>query len=88
MTASFAAVNLAPTKSAVFNGLPPGHLGREAVLALPDEIPVSQFDALFPILVRLLRTPIGDGPARFAPPGPGGADRGGKPRVLEHTYTK
>jgi hypothetical protein len=33
----------------------PGHPGREALLALPDEMDEASFDAALPILVRLLR---------------------------------
>lgn len=74
-------IDLGPTKAAIAGDFPPGHPGREALLALPDEIPESRFDAIFPILVRLLKTPwVGNGPARFAPPGHGGTDGAGQPR--------
>lgn len=50
-------VSLTAAKAAVAEDLPPGHPGREALLALPDAIPASRFDAIFPILVRLLKFP-------------------------------
>ncbi len=33
----------------------PGHAGREAVLALPDEMSEQDFDVVFPMILRLLR---------------------------------
>ena len=74
-------VNLAPAKGAVAEELAPGHPGREALLALPDEVPATQFDAVFPLLVRLLKAPVGDARGREPPPGHGGtADAAGQPR--------
>jgi hypothetical protein len=48
-------VNLIRAKESVTRDLQPGHPGREAILAQPDELDVAAFDALFPSLVRLLR---------------------------------
>ncbi len=48
-------VDLQPAKAAASDGLPPGHPGREALIAQPDEIEEAVFDLLFPSLVRFLR---------------------------------
>ena len=48
-------VDLRSAKSLLARELRPGHPGREAVLALPDELEVTAFDGLFPSLLRLLR---------------------------------
>ncbi len=48
-------VNLRRVKDSVLQDFTPGHPGREALLAQPDELEVAAFDALFPSLVRLLR---------------------------------
>ncbi len=48
-------IDLRLTKGEVGQMLPPGHPGREALLAQPDELDVATFDGLFPTLVRLLR---------------------------------
>lgn len=48
-------VDLRSAKSAAAEGFPPGHPGREAILAQPDELDVTTLDGLFPTLVRLLR---------------------------------
>jgi hypothetical protein len=42
-------------KAHVERTLPPGHPGREAVMALPDQMDEAAYDAAFPILLRLLR---------------------------------
>lgn len=67
-------MNLALAKATVAEDFAPGHPGREALLALPDQVSERNFDETFPLLLRLLRTPwVGDGPARSDPPGHGGA---------------
>lgn len=50
-----AKVDLRGAKTAAAEGALPGHPGREAVLAQPDDLDVATFDGLFPTLVRLLR---------------------------------
>lgn len=48
-------VDIRSAKAATAEGSPPGHPGREALLAQPDEMEIAAFDTLFPTLVRLLR---------------------------------
>ncbi len=48
-------IRLADAKTAASEDLPPGHPGREALLALSDELSEREFDAIFPTLVRLLK---------------------------------
>lgn len=48
-------VDLRAAKALLSRELRPGHPGREALLAQPDELEVGTFDAVFPVLVRLLR---------------------------------
>ena len=48
-------IDLACSKAAAAEGLPPGHPGRETLLTQPDEMEEAAFDLLFPSLVRLLR---------------------------------
>lgn len=48
-------IDLAMAKVEVTRGLAPGHPGREALLALPDELEATAFDAIFPSILRLLR---------------------------------
>ena len=68
-------VRLDRAKSAASASFPPGHPGREAILALQDEIPEREFDAIFPSLVRFLRvSPSVGGPF---PADAGGSRRGG-----------
>jgi hypothetical protein len=42
-------------KAHVERTLPPGHPGREAVLALPDQMDEASFDAVSPFIIHLLR---------------------------------
>jgi hypothetical protein len=49
-------VDLREAKSEAVRGFPPGHPGREALLAQPDELPTEEFDALLPALARMLRS--------------------------------
>ncbi|MCI4346918.1 MAG: hypothetical protein L3K07_09245 [Thermoplasmata archaeon] len=49
-------VDLREAKSEATRALPPGHPGREALLAQPDELPTAEFDALIPALIRLVRS--------------------------------
>jgi len=50
-------------KAHVERTLAPGHPGREAVLALPDQMDEAAYDAALPLLVRLLRfRSTGEGP--------------------------
>ena len=48
-------VDLRTVKESAMQGFLPGHPGREALLAQPDELDVATLDALFPSLIRLLR---------------------------------
>lgn len=48
-------IDLRSAKTVTAEGLPPGHPGREAILAQPDELDIATFDGLFPTLIRLLR---------------------------------
>ena len=48
-------IDLTSVKESALRDFPPGHLGREALLAQPDELEVAAFDVLFPALVRLFR---------------------------------
>ncbi len=48
-------VDLRKVKESALQDFPPGHPGREALVAQPDELEATVFDALFPSLVRLLR---------------------------------
>lgn len=48
-------VRLAEAKRFAERDYLPGHAGRAAVLALPDEMDEASFDAVLPLLVRLLR---------------------------------
>jgi hypothetical protein len=48
-------VRLAEAKRLAERDLPPGHPGRAAVLALPDELDEASFDAVLLLLVRVLR---------------------------------
>lgn len=74
-------VDLTAAKRGVAEALPPGHPGREAVLALPDHLSEREFDSLFPLVLRLLRTPpSGGSPGAAETARAGGAGRGGKPR--------
>ncbi len=52
-------VSTIEVKSHVERTLPPGHPGREAVLALPDQMDEAAYDAALPILLRLLRLRVG-----------------------------
>lgn len=74
-------VRLAAAKSAAAQDIEPGHPGREALLALPDEISEREFDAIFPSLVRFLKVSRSVGGSQLADSGgrPGGAEaeRGG-----------
>jgi hypothetical protein len=49
-------VDLRESKAEATRCLPPGHPGREALLAQPDDLPTEEFDALLPALVRMLRS--------------------------------
>lgn len=73
-------VRLRAAKSAVAEDFEPGHPGREVLLALADEVPERDFDALFPVLIRLLRAGRSVGgvksPADAGRRGGGGAVRG------------
>jgi hypothetical protein len=48
-------VDLRTAKDSALQDFLPGHPGREAILAQPDELDVATFDGLFPTLIRLLR---------------------------------
>ena len=48
-------VDLTGVKDEARRSLAPGEVGRELVLALPDIIDDAELDALFPMLVRVLR---------------------------------
>ena len=48
-------IDLHSAKASAAEALAPGHPGREALLAQPDEMEIAAFDTLFPTLVRLLR---------------------------------
>lgn len=75
-------VRLVAAKRGIAVEFPPGHPGREAILALPDEISAGQFDAVFPLLVRLLKTPTSGGrPGAVERPGAGSAGSDGKTRL-------
>ncbi|MCI4327126.1 MAG: hypothetical protein L3K16_05780 [Thermoplasmata archaeon] len=49
-------IDLREPKSEATRTLPPGHPGREALLAQPDLLPIAEFDALIPTLIRMLRS--------------------------------
>ena len=49
-------VSLEGPKDEARRSLPAGHPGREALLAQPDALPVDEFDALIPALIRILRS--------------------------------
>ncbi len=48
-------IDLRRVKAVVSQNFSPGHPGREALLAQPDEMEIAAVDTLFPTLVRLLR---------------------------------
>lgn len=74
-------VHLGAAKAAAAEELPPGHPGREAILALPDRMGAPAFDAVFPLLVRLLKTPSSGGRPGVGNAGAGGpTDGSGRPR--------
>lgn len=56
-------VDLRSVKAEAARFLPAGHPGREGILALPDYLPGATFDALVPVLIRLVRAT----PPRGAP---------------------
>ncbi len=58
-------VDLRLAKRAATEGYPPGAPGREALVAQPDELEATAFDALFPALVRMLRLRVEGGDARW-----------------------
>jgi hypothetical protein len=49
-------VDLREPKAEATRSLPPGHPGREALLAQPDQLPTDEFNALIPALIRMLRS--------------------------------
>lgn len=51
-------VDLRAAKAQALQCLPPGQAGREALLAQPDELALSEFDALIPALIRMLRSRV------------------------------
>lgn len=51
-------VKLRKAKDTVLEALPPGHPGREAILAQPDEMDLASFDGIVRTLVHLLRMRI------------------------------
>lgn len=74
----FGLVRLSDAKAAASEDLPPGHPGREALLALRDEVSEREFDAIFPSLVRFLKVSRSVGGSQLADSGgrPGGDDAG------------
>jgi hypothetical protein len=48
-------IDLTGVKDEARRSLPPGDVGRELVLALPDKMDDIELDALFPTIVRVLR---------------------------------
>lgn len=48
-------VDLRRVKDSAMQDFLPGHPGREALVAQPDELEEATFDILFPALVRMLR---------------------------------
>lgn len=51
--------SLADVKALAARDLPPGHPGREALLAIPDDTTREAVRAAFPLLVRLLKQKSG-----------------------------
>jgi len=48
-------IDLTSVKNEARRSLPPGDVGRELVLALPDRIEDFELDTLFPMILRVLR---------------------------------
>jgi len=48
-------IDLTMVKDEARNSLEPGNLAREMIMALPDQLDEGEFDALIPVLVRVLR---------------------------------
>lgn len=69
-------VCLRSAKAAAAEDFPLGHPGREALLALPDNLPEGEFYAILPSLIRLIRVSRSVGEV-LLPADAGGDRRGG-----------